>query len=153
MGPPPRTGHENDERRDLYSQPKYDPAPSSDAADAEHESDYTHAAVAYGQNRNAYGYNVHSTPSSSIGHDQTQVSPDLTGSPTKGAGRSTPRTAGNYGSYSTPQRGQQLPTSNLYNVMSDGRVPTTAGDMYSNGYASQSYPITNGSFKLSLIHI
>jgi len=76
-------------------------------------------------------------------HDQSNVSPEMTGSPTKPPGRSTPRTAG-YGGYNTQQRAQNLPSSNLYNVMSDHRGATNGADMYNGAYPSQSFGNQNG---------
>lgn len=141
MGPPPRTGHEAEDKRDMYGHAQEHPA-SSDAGEGEHEGDYTHASGPYGQNRNAYGY-PHSTPTS-VNHDQTHVSPDMTASPTKAPGRSTPRAAASYGGYNTQQRAQNLPSSNLYNVMSDNRGAPNGADMYNGAYPSQSFGNQNG---------
>lgn len=143
MGPPARVGepeHNMDNKQ--YAAHTHEHPPSSDA-DNEHEGEYTHSAGPYGQHRN-YGYNPNATPTS-IHHDQTHVSPEMTGSPHhKGTGRATPRTATQYAGYSTPQRAQQLPSSNLYNVMSDNRNAQNGADVYSHGYPSQPYQPTNG---------
>ena len=148
MGPPARVGNEADhgidnKQRDIYASHAQEHPPSSDA-EAEHEGEYTHSAGPYNQNRGSYGYNSHATPSS-IRNDQSQVSPEMTGSPHhKGSGRATPRTATNFTGYSTPQRAQQLPSSNLYNVMSDNRNATNGADMYNTNYSSQSFQPANG---------
>lgn len=140
MGPPPRAIHDSEDKRDMYGQSQEHP-PSSDAAEGEHEGDYTHSAGPYGH-RNPYAYNPHSAPAV-MHQEQSHVSPDMTGSPTKGQGRATPRSATAYGAYSAPQRSQQLPSSNLYNVMSENRPPN-GNDMYSASYAQQSYGAPNG---------
>jgi len=142
MGPPPRAGHESDDKRDIYGHGQEHPA-SSDAGEGEHEGDYTHAAGPYGQNRASYGY-PHTTPTSMSSHEQSHVSPEMNGSPTKAPGRSTPRTAGSYGAYNTQQRAQNLPSSNLYNVMSDNRGAPNGADMYNGSYAPQSFGGQNG---------
>jgi len=123
MGPPARAGHDEDR----YTSHTQEHHTSSDAGDGEHDGDYTHSAGPYGQGRTAYGYNAHGNI------DHSNVSPQMTGSPQKGPGRATPRTASGYGSYTTPQRAQQLPASNLYHVMGDNRNGPNGADMYNAG--------------------
>lgn len=62
-----------------------------------------------------------------------------------GSGRATPRTTtASYTGYGTPQRGQ-LPSSNLYNVMSNDNRTTNGAEGYpSQNYQSQQYPSMNG---------
>ena len=142
MGPPPRAIHDGDDKRDMYGSHSQEHPSSSDAAEGDHEGDYTHSAGPYGHNRNPYSYNPHSAPSV-MHQDQSHVSPEMTASPTKGQGRATPRSATAYGAYSAPQRPQQLPSSNLYNVMSENRAPN-GNDMYNAPYPQQSFGGPNG---------
>lgn len=81
--------------------------------------------------------------------DPSHISPEMNNSPQQtGSGRATPRTAANYSGYSTPQRGAQLPSSNLYNVMSnDARAgaPNGAEQYPQQAYAVQQYTAMNGA--------
>lgn len=112
-------------------------------ADGEAEGEYTHGSA-------SSMIKVSKSLTNVIGHvhpDSAQISPEMTHSPQQnGSGRATPRTtANNYTAYGTPQRGpQQLPSSNLYNVMSnDGRAPNGEG-YQQQGYAAPQYPAMNG---------
>lgn len=149
MAPPARAGAEtehlvdNKAHHDGYS--NHSQEHPSEEGDGEHEGEYTHSAAPYGSNRASYGYTTQATPTS-MQSEHGHISPEtMTGSPQKGSGRATPRTA-TYTGYNTPQRAQQLPSSNLYSVMSDNRGATNGADMYAphNGYANQSYAPTNG---------
>ena len=131
MAPPARMAHEADHH------PQSHP-PSSDA-EPDHDGEYTHSAGPYSQSRSQYVYGSNAAPTS-MHHDQAHVSPEMTGSPHKGPGRSTPRTTASYAGYGTPQRTQQLPSSNLYNVMSEDRTSSNGSDMYGSPYQPQAYP-------------
>ncbi|KAF2088683.1 apses-domain-containing protein [Saccharata proteae CBS 121410] len=112
--------------------------PGEEEADHEHDNEYkhdneyTHTSAPYGSR--GYGY---STSTSGILQSGDHPSPDMTGSPHHhGSGRATPRTTATASSqwrgYSTPGKAQ-LPSSNLYSVMSDTRNPpngTTGSDGY-----------------------
>lgn len=128
----------------------------------EHEAEYTHNSGVYDASRAGYNY---SAPSVGNLANDTNISPDMTGSPghPSGSGRATPRTAAPHQSYypqntgyNTPPRVQQT-SSNLYNIVSNDRGQPTAGpggDVYAptadmsnpmpNGYAPQP-PLMNGS--------
>lgn len=144
MAPPARAGAEQEHNGDAKPHDGYanhSQEHHSDA-EAEHEGEYTHTAAPYGTNRNTYGYS--SNTASSMQGDHGHISPEMTGSPHKTSGRATPRTTQSYPGYSTPQRAQ-LPSSNLYSVMSDNRNATNGADMYANhGYPTQQYAGTNG---------
>ncbi|KAJ8605040.1 hypothetical protein MRB53_041552 [Persea americana] len=113
-------------------------------ADGEQEGEYTHGSAssmikASKSLTKAVGHVVHA--------DSTQISPEMTHSPQQnGSGRATPRTANNYANYSTPQRGQQqLPSSNLYNVMSnDARAQNGSESYQPQSYPAPQYPAMNG---------
>lgn len=122
--------------------------------DYKHEPEYTHTSAQYSSSRGPYGYN----PSPATGTLQSEhISPEMTGSPShpNGSGRATPRTAAAAppqwsAGYSTPQRSNQPPSSNLYNVMStDTRsAPNGAstGDYSSqSGYGASAYQTPNGA--------
>lgn len=144
MAPPARIGHESEHGMEpkQYSTHAQDHAPSSDAEN-DHDGEYTHSAGPYGHGRSAYGYG--SNNSAPVHHDRSShVSPDMTGSPQKGPGRSTPRTTANYAGYNAPNRSQQLPSSNLYGVIGDNRAPTNSSEMYSPAYPSHSFTPSNG---------
>lgn len=111
--------------------------------DCENKEDYAQPGNYNGER----GYNYNSHPST-VQVDHSYHSPDIKNSPTHnpGSGRATPRTtvatpqnqwqAG----YSTPQRNQALPSSNLSYVISDTRNNGT------NGIAiPQPYSHTNGT--------
>jgi protein SOK2 len=130
--------------------------PAGAEGDHEHDNEYTHSNAPYNGNRSSYGYNPNGNPGA-IHPDHPHLSPEMTGSPHQnGSGRATPRTTStpqtqwNSSGYPTPQR-QGLPSSNLYNVMSDPRgAPNGAPhDGYPGPgavpqYASQGYPPSNG---------
>lgn len=149
MAPPARAGaeqHSEDSKaHDGYSGQSREHASGEDA-EGEHEGEYTHTSASYGAHRAPYSYNPNATPGSM--RDQSHVSPEMTHSPHQnGSGRATPRTANNYNGYSTPQR-TQLPSSNLYNVMSDtGAGAQNGTESYSahSGYSAQQYPSMNGA--------
>jgi len=127
MGPPARAGAEN-EHPDGKAHDGYG---GHQDAEGEHEGEYTHTRP------------LHSDPS--------HVSPEMTHSPHQnGSGRATPRTANPYPGYTTPQRGAQLPSSNLAYVMSnDARGGAPNGqETYAPqpGYQQQQqYPSMNGA--------
>lgn len=116
MAPPARAGAEN-EHPDSKAHGGYG---GHQDADGEHEGDYTTTSASYDAGRASYSYkpNVASGP---LHSDPSQISPEMTHSPHQnGSGRATPRTATTYNTgYSTPQRASQLPSSNLYNVISN----------------------------------
>ncbi|KAF2835618.1 cell pattern formation-associated protein stuA [Patellaria atrata CBS 101060] len=163
MAPPARTA-EGDQQSEvkphdpLMNQQPEQPGHAQDEneADHEHEPDYTHSAAPYTANRS---YTYPNATATSLHAEHPHLSPEMTGSPHQnGSGRATPRTTVTAGGqwstgYSTPQRGQQPPSSNLYSVMSDNRGATTNGnaapDSYSappvqSAYPSQAYPTPNG---------
>lgn len=143
MAPPARTGAAPETNGDQKTQDAYAHHPQAghhaEDGDGEHEADYTHSAGPYGS-RSSYAYGAGATASSLHG-DQSHISPH-----DKPSGGATPRTTNSYAGYSTPQRSQQLPSSNLYNVMSDNRNGSNGADMYSahNSYPSQQYGAPNG---------
>jgi protein SOK2 len=145
MAPPARAGAEN-EHADHKSHDGY--AGGHHDAEGEHESEYTHQNGAYGSRKASYSGNP--TPSSGTIHsDSSHISPEMTHSPHQnGSGRATPRSAAPYANYTgAPQRAAQLPSSNLYTVMSnDARAGATNGtEPYANqGYPAQQYPSMNG---------
>lgn len=136
-------------------------APGDEEAEHEHDNEYTHTSASYGNNR-SYGYNPNA-PSGPMHAEHSHISTEMTGSPHQnGSGRATPRTTGTSqtqwtSGYSAPNRGQQAPSSNLYNVMSDTRSSNangnTAPDAYSVSgsmtYPSQTYAATNGVIQSS----
>ncbi|KAF4551439.1 putative cell pattern formation-associated protein stuA [Elsinoe fawcettii] len=131
MGPPARVGHDGE---DKYNSHGHEQPPSSEAGETDHDNDYTHSAGPYSQHRGNYAYG---------GQTQTPISAesqDMSGSPHKQPGRSTPRTTGNYPPYGAPQR-PDLPASNLYTAIgNDPRsMPNGSGMYSSNNYSSQSY--------------
>lgn len=138
MGPPTRGGAENDQ----VEQKAHDGYGAQQEADGEHEGDYTHTSASYGARRPSYSYKPNPAPGPMHADaPQSHISPEMTHSPHQngGSGRATPRSAATYAGYSaTPQRAQQLPSSNLYNVMSqDTRAGAPNGaDSYAqqNGY-------------------
>jgi len=143
MAPPTRGGAEPETNGDHKPQDGYAPQSHDHAVeetDGEHEGEYTHSAGPYNGGRVAYGYAAHPTPTSMHG-DQSHMSSDLTGSPHhKQSGGATPRTTQSYNGYTTPQR-TQLPSSNLYSVMSDNRNAANGADMYGGQPAySTAYP-------------
>jgi protein SOK2 len=146
----------------LPSEQTAQPHAGDDEGDHEHDAEYTHDSGAYDAARASYNYTA---PGVGALANDTNLSPEMTGSPNHaaGSGRATPRTAAapnpyysQHPGYNTPPRVQQT-TSNLYNVMSNDR-PSTNGapgnDVYappadmansmSNGYAPQP-PVMNGS--------
>ncbi|QIW98758.1 hypothetical protein AMS68_004276 [Peltaster fructicola] len=136
-------GQHYDPSRAVYSTPTYNQYPSSQQyGHAGHvKADLSGQARAGAENDHADsktdGYPNHADGETDgpAHHDPTHISTEMTSSPQQnGSGRATPRTT-TYGEYATPQRGAQLPSSNLYNVMSnDGRSTNGA-----ESYAPQSY--------------
>ncbi|KAL1310871.1 hypothetical protein AAFC00_001103 [Neodothiora populina] len=139
MAPPARGGAE-ESNGDHKPQDGYGSQSHADNSESEHEGEYTHSAGPYSGNRVSYGYGAHPTPSAMHG-DQSHMSSELAGSPHhKSSGGATPRTTASYNAYNTPQR-TQLPSSNLYSVMSDNRNAANGADMYgSHNPYSGSYP-------------
>ncbi|EMC95975.1 hypothetical protein BAUCODRAFT_71613 [Baudoinia panamericana UAMH 10762] len=145
MGPPARAGAEN-ESVDNKTHDGY--AAQSDA-EGEHEGDYTHTSASKGAGK--VSSNIIANHSLGALHsDPSHISPEMTHSPHQnGSGRATPRTANTYASgYGTSQRASQLPSSNLYNVMSNdprGGAPNGA-EAYppQTNYAPQQYSNVNG---------
>nr|OQO28207.1 Cell pattern formation-associated protein stuA [Rachicladosporium sp. CCFEE 5018] len=143
MAPPTRAGAEHDHAHhkgaDGYS--------GQQDAEGEHEGDYTHQSASLGASNASYSAFPNSAPGP-IHSEPSHISPEMQNSPQQtGSGRATPRTAAPYSGYSTPQRGSQLPSSNLYNVMSsDTRAgaPNGAEQYPQQGYAPQQYPAMNG---------
>lgn len=142
MAPPARAGAENE-----HGDQKHDGYANHQDADGEHEGDYTHSA-SYGARKASYSAHPNVAPGP-MHSDASHISPEMTHSPHQnGSGRATPRTTGAYGNYNTPQRAAQLPSSNLYNVMSnDARAGAANGtDSYAaGGYPPQQYPSMNGA--------
>lgn len=142
MAPPSRGGAEVDTNGDQKPHDGYGSQSHEhphDDTDGEHEGEYTHSAGPYNGGRVSYGYAAHPTPTSLHG-DASHMSSDLNGSPDhKPSGGATPRTTTSYNGYNTPQR-TQLPSSNLYSVMSDNRNAANGADLYGghSGYAA--YP-------------
>jgi enhanced filamentous growth protein 1 len=143
MGPPARAGAEND-NTDAKGHEAY--AGHQDA-EGEHEGEYTHTSASDGARRYSYSYKPNTAPGP-IHSDPSHISPEMTNSPHQnGSGRATPRTTNTYTGYSTPQRASQLPSSNLYNVMSNDvqRAPNGAESYPSQGgYQAPQYPAMNG---------
>ncbi|KAK8437603.1 apses transcription factor-like protein StuA [Phyllosticta citricarpa] len=159
MAPPVRAGGEPVQQADvkpvegLLNQGEHvGPVAGEEEADHEHDNEYTHTSGPY-SNRGAYSY-----ASSTGGLSGEHVSPKMTGSPRQnGSGRATPRSAQTgwargYG----PSGTSQLPSSNLFNVMSDTRSSANGNggpDGYPapaplhSGYASQYSPV-NGSKRI-----
>ncbi|OQN96071.1 Cell pattern formation-associated protein stuA [Cryoendolithus antarcticus] len=143
MAPPTRAGAEHEHAHhkgaDGYS--------GQQDADGEHEGDYTHQSASLGASNASYSAFPNAAPGP-IHSEPSHISPEMQNSPQQtGSGRATPRTAAPYSGYSTPQRGSQLPSSNLYNVMSsDTRAgaPNGAEQYPQQGYAPQQYPAMNG---------
>ncbi|KAK5115785.1 hypothetical protein LTR62_000874 [Meristemomyces frigidus] len=147
MGPPMRAGNEN-EQVDHKNHDGYGTQPNGDV---EHESEYTHTSASDRGRRPSYSYKPNHAPGT-IHSDPSHMSPEMTHSPHQngGSGRATPRTTGAYQGYSTPQRASQLPSSNLYNVMSnDTRAGAPIGaEQYSSqqpAYQAPQYPSMNGA--------
>ena len=146
MGPPARAGAENE-----HSDGKaHDGYGGHQDAEGEHEGEYTHTSASYGARRPSYSYKPNPAPGP-LHSDPSHVSPEMTHSPHQnGSGRATPRTANPYPGYTTPQRGAQLPSSNLAYVMSnDARGGAPNGqETYAPqpGYQQQQqYPSMNGA--------
>ncbi|KAK4574225.1 hypothetical protein LTR86_001986 [Recurvomyces mirabilis] len=144
MGPPARGGSEH-EQVDHKTHDGYAAQPNGEV---EHEGDYTHTSASDGARRYSYNYKPNHAPGP-IHSDPSHMSPEMTHSPHQnGSGRATPRTTGTYQGYSTPQRASQLPSSNLYNVMSnDTRAGApNGGEQYpaQPAYQAQQYPSMNG---------
>lgn len=139
MAPPARAGPDGDSNGDHKQQDGYSAQSHAENSESEHEGEYTHSAGPYNGSRVSYAYGAHATPSSMHG-DQPHMSSEMTGSPHHKSGGATPRTTTSYNAYNTPQRAQ-LPSSNLYSVMSDNRNAANGADMYvgHNAY-STSYP-------------
>ncbi|KAF2807877.1 apses-domain-containing protein [Mytilinidion resinicola] len=131
--------------------------PGDDEAEHENDNEYTHTSASYNGSRGAYSYNP-SAPSGPLHGEHAHLSPEMTGSPHQnGSGRATPRTTSTNqpqwtSGYTTPQRAQQPPSSNLYSVMSDTRGSTANGNSTADAYqapaavpayANQTYA-TNG---------
>ena len=149
MGPPSAPGAVNggeadhDIKSEQYSHGHVSTASADAETDHQHENSYMGAsASAYSNSRTQYAYN----PPSSVGTvqgDHAHLSPEMTGSPHQSAsGRATPRGASGahqwQQGYQTPPR--VVPSSNLYNVMSDSRGAngTPTGDHYASNYTSAS---------------
>ncbi|GCB28095.1 cell pattern formation-associated protein stuA [Aspergillus awamori] len=110
----------------------------------EHETEYVqHDNSGYNTNRGSYTYTTNTSVGSLAG-DHSQLTPEITGSPTQqnGSERMTPRTSGGppppWGSgYNTPPR--PAAASSLYNIVSDTRG--TSG----NGATSDNYSVASNS--------
>lgn len=138
MAPPARAGAE-DSNGEHKPHDGYSAHPKAEHYESEHEGDYTHSAGPYNGNRTSYGYGSNSTQNSLHG-DQQHMSSELTGSPHhKPSGGATPRTT-SYSTYPTPQR-SQLPSSNLYDVISDNRNASNGAEMYGGHAYPAPYPI------------
>lgn len=145
MAPPARAGAETEH----LDQKVHEAYPSQHDAEGEHEGEYTHTSGSYGARKASYSGNPNPVPGV-IHSDSSHISSEMTHSPHQngGSGRATPRTT--YPTYnSTPQRASQLPSSNLYNVMSsDARAgaPNGMEQPYPpSGYQQQAqYPPMNG---------
>lgn len=172
MAPPARAGGEPDQQVDskpsdgMLGQPpeQVSHAPGDEEAEHENENEYTHASAPYNGNRASYAYNP-SAASGTLHAEHAHLSPEMTGSPHQnGSGRATPRTtttAQNQwaSGYTTPQRVQQPPSSNLYSVMSSdtrGSAPNgnAAADTYQPAntvptYPSQAYAATTNGVSAS----
>lgn len=146
MAPPTRAGAENDQAEN-----KVHEAYPGHSDDAEHEGEYTHTSASYGAARRLDTL-ISDTPAGPVHSDPSHISPEMTHSPQRnGSGRATPRTAttaSGYTGYATPQRAAQLPSSNLYNVMSnDARANGPESYPSQQGYQPQQqahYPSMNG---------
>ncbi|KAK4498543.1 hypothetical protein PRZ48_011201 [Zasmidium cellare] len=143
MGPPARAGAENehpDSKAHTYG--------GQQDAEGEHEGEYTHTSASNGARRPSYSYKPNPAPGP-VHSDPSHISPEMTHSPHQnGSGRATPRTTHPYNAYNTtPQRPNQLPSSNLNYVMSnDARAGAPNGD-YAPQPAYQpapQYPSMNG---------
>ncbi|KAK5146577.1 hypothetical protein LTR04_001014 [Oleoguttula sp. CCFEE 6159] len=146
MAPPTRAPGESESQPDGTSSQVHDHAAGEEEAEHEHDNEYTHSSAPYNGSRAPYTYNLNGTPGSAHG-EHAQVSPEMNESPHQMvSGRATPRMT-TYAGYSTPQRTQQPPSSNLYSVMSDTRGPavnrTPSAESYS-AYSSQSFHPANG---------
>jgi protein SOK2 len=154
MAPPSRITEVPDEN-EVKPNESNDQASAPNGGEADHEQDheYTHSNTPYNGNRSSYAYNPNGAQGA-MHHDHPHLSPEMTGSPHQnGSGRATPRTTTTgqawSSGYPTPQR-QNLPSSNLYSVMSSDPRAASNGNAPHNGYpgptqyASQGYPASNG---------
>ncbi|EME42179.1 hypothetical protein DOTSEDRAFT_45737 [Dothistroma septosporum NZE10] len=143
MGPPARAGAEND-----HPDHKVGGYGGQQDAEGEHEGEYTHTSASYGARRLSYNYKPNPAPGP-LHQDSSHVSPEMTHSPHQnGSGRATPRTTNPYTGYNnTPQRQNQLPSSNLNYVMSsDARAGAPNGQEYAQQayQPAPQYPAMNG---------
>ncbi|PWY70411.1 cell pattern formation-associated protein stuA [Aspergillus heteromorphus CBS 117.55] len=151
MGPPSsRTpgGQPETETADVkperYSQSNGHVGSNGGESVPEHESEYVqHDSAGYNTSRGSYTYTTNPSVGSLTG-DHSQLTPEITGSPTQqsGSGRMTPRTSGGppppwASGYSTPPR--PAAASSLYNIVSDTRG--TSG----NGTTSDNYSVASNS--------
>ncbi|KAL1650492.1 hypothetical protein SLS61_005957 [Didymella pomorum] len=154
MAPPSRITEVPDEN-EVKPAENNEQANAANGGEGDHEQDheYTHSSTPYNGNRNSYAYNPNGAQGA-MHHDHPHLSPEMTGSPHQnGSGRATPRTTTTgqawSSGYPTPQR-QNLPSSNLYSVMSSDPRAASNGNASHNGYpgptqyASQGYPASNG---------
>ncbi|PYH76930.1 apses transcription factor StuA, partial [Aspergillus uvarum CBS 121591] len=148
MGPPSsrtpgaqQEGESTDVKPERYTQSNGHVASAGNEPVAEHESEYVqHDNSGYNTSRGSYTYTTNPSVGSLTG-DHSQLTPEITGSPTQqnGSGRMTPRTSGGpppWGSgYSTPPR--PAAASSLYNIVSDTRGTSN------NGATSDNYSVPN----------
>ena len=143
MAPPARAGAESDH----VESKGHDGYGGQQDAEGEHEGEYTHTSASYGARRASYSYKPNAAPGP-VHSDPSHISPEMTHSPHQnGSGRATPRTTNPYTGYSTPQRASQLPSSNLYNVMSNDTragAPNGAEPYSAQSYQAPQYPSMNG---------
>lgn len=140
MAPPGRS-EESDAKGDRYSTGQGEPAPEND-------SEYVHDNGPNYTSRGSYTYT--NNPSVGALPDHSQLTPDMTASPSQqnNSGRMTPRTGGGPPSqwssgYNTPPRPA---VGSLYNIVSDTRGSTNgASDTYIGSNSTPGYSGMNGS--------
>lgn len=150
------TSHHYDPSRGVYSTPSYAQYPSSQqyAHTGAVKADISGQARAGAENdhgdskTDGYANHADGETEGAGHHDSAHMQSQMADSPQQnGSGRATPRTTNTYAGYTTPQRAAQLPSSNLYNVMSnDGRSQNGPDSYSSQGYQPQQphYPSMNG---------
>ncbi|THC91236.1 hypothetical protein EYZ11_009294 [Aspergillus tanneri] len=153
MGPPsvrtpggPPEGETADVKSERYSHSNGHVGNGQGEHVPEHESEYVqHDNGGYSTSRGSYTYTTNPSVGSLTG-DHSQLTPDITGSPSQqnGSGRMTPRTSGGppqwSSGYSTPPR-PAAAASSLYNIVSDTRgTPANGGQAENYSVASNSAP-------------
>ncbi|PLB47057.1 apses transcription factor StuA [Aspergillus steynii IBT 23096] len=151
MGPPsgrtpggPQEAETGDVKSERYSQSNGHVGNGVPEHVPEHESAYVqHDNGGYNTSRGSYTYTTNPSVGSLTG-DHSQLTPDVTGSPSQqnGSGRMTPRTSGGpppqwASGYNTPPR--PAAAGSLYNIVSDTRGTPA------NGTTSDNYSVASNS--------